>query len=382
MAMADVKSRSCFCGAAFFGHRQCSAPTSCPRQTLGGGHWHRALPLLETMNEQERASKFPMLDLRGLKKHVEAQASGRGRHALRSTPVNTPRHRDSQPGKSWPGSDSSSSFRLQSAPGVEPMTVYETRKEKEPSADPDSDSSFFGLKAKDWSQSSESEDSDSHDTRAFLEEQTVMKWRGERLIHEDSDFAFLFTSFEEAYGSGGHAVASAWSRCRLLAESNLEADAAHVLKVSEQTMRNVDLTRRKAAEAKAKAKASRVDASSLRHPGRGSAKEEDAEGPTKNSRFVSALVGIMEEAKVGWSEGMQASHQELLGLMNCAALSSLRHPVWLWAALFRSLWDLVERVLYPAAQLVESPKSSPHSLILLVLGPSNCAARSAKIWST
>ena len=65
---------------------------------------------------------------------------------------------------------------------------------------------------------------------------------------EDRGSAFVFTSFEEAYGAGGQAVASAWSRGRILAIGTLEADASHVWKVSAETMKTVNLTRRQQAE--------------------------------------------------------------------------------------------------------------------------------------
>ena len=39
----------------------------------------------------------------------------------------------------------------------------------------------------------------------------VQNWREQHILFDDKDFAFVFTSFEEAYAHGGRAVAKAWA---------------------------------------------------------------------------------------------------------------------------------------------------------------------------
>ena len=80
----------CFCGVEQVGHKRCSDGNRCPRQAVGQGHWHVALPQLESMPTAERTRRYPGLRLRSLARHVAEQGlkkQGRkhGRHPHVST---------------------------------------------------------------------------------------------------------------------------------------------------------------------------------------------------------------------------------------------------------------------------------------------------------
>ena len=68
--MPSSDDRRCFCGEAYLGHEACVKGQNCPRQKLGAGHWHVALPQLQVMNSASRDERYPRLDLPALEHHV------------------------------------------------------------------------------------------------------------------------------------------------------------------------------------------------------------------------------------------------------------------------------------------------------------------------
>ena len=87
--------RQCHCGKAYLGKGSCKDGPRCPRTVLGDGHWHWALPRLEAMQPDELARRYPELDLRKLRSHVNQH---RHKHESRMTqrrvwPTRAPRSR-------------------------------------------------------------------------------------------------------------------------------------------------------------------------------------------------------------------------------------------------------------------------------------------------
>ena len=64
------QGRACFCGDVYLGHGKCARAHRCPRQYLGQGSWHVALPLLQTMTSDDLEYWYPGLYLPKLTKHV------------------------------------------------------------------------------------------------------------------------------------------------------------------------------------------------------------------------------------------------------------------------------------------------------------------------
>ena len=64
------KVRACLCGDVYWGHGQCASEHECPRQYLGHGSWHVALPFLQAMTPDELHYRYPRLYLPKLADHV------------------------------------------------------------------------------------------------------------------------------------------------------------------------------------------------------------------------------------------------------------------------------------------------------------------------
>ena len=76
---------------------------------------------------------------------------------------------------------------------------------------------------------------------AEMEQNRVAKWSRGNLAQDGRDFAFWFSSFQEAYTQAGRAVALAWTKVRECEESTLANDAARVLAVAATPARTKEI---------------------------------------------------------------------------------------------------------------------------------------------
>ena len=121
------------------------------------------------------------------------------------------------------------------------------------------------------------------------------------------DFAFCFVSFDEAYIAAGRPVSIAWSRARLLAEPAMASDMAEVSRVDATTTKIIRVDeQRKMVSAKRRKITS---AAFLRQPGKGTQVEEEDKD---KQRFVEPLARLMMDCKVGHSENISASNDEIM----------------------------------------------------------------------
>jgi len=193
----------------------------------------------------------------------------------------------------------------------------------------ESDTSIFGLRSvlhetvevdelsEAMSQGSESEDESK--PRAMAEKDRVSKWRQENFLLDDSDFAYVYNDFEEAYTHAGRAVAVTWSKARVLAEPELimdlvrmeavEATAAKIRRVDEQ---------RKSVAAMKKEKASKP---CLRQPGEGA---EPEEGEGGKARFVEPIMQLMMDCRVGRAENPKATDVEVRNSLKRKAMKAIQ----------------------------------------------------------
>ena len=99
----------------------------------------------------------------------------------------------------------------------------------------------------------------------------VEAWRTERLLLDDNDFAFVFSSADQAYTKAGRAVAEAWLRVRRQQSLHLATDAARVLSLPANVIKKVDSARAELGQVrKGQPKSAKAErrASSLRNPGK------------------------------------------------------------------------------------------------------------------
>ena len=117
--------------------------------------------------------------------------------------------------------------------------------------------------------------------KAEVSMECARSWRVERLMAEDKDFAYAFSSFEDVYDMAGRAVAMEWARTRQREESKGGLDIAQAASVDQQATAvsakvivKVDRGRRHLAQERRR-EARDVDyvkrMSHLRQPGRGGA---------------------------------------------------------------------------------------------------------------
>ena len=105
--------RTCWCGYTYGPRGRCER-AACPRKTLGHGHWHIALPRLLKMSQERRLKDYPLLDLRGLRKHVEKYAARKEERKKRKH--HRSRRRTRTPARDTRSSHSRASRTLHTAP--------------------------------------------------------------------------------------------------------------------------------------------------------------------------------------------------------------------------------------------------------------------------
>ena len=122
---------------------------------------------------------------------------------------------------------------------------------------------------------------------------------------DDLDFAYVYTSFEEAYLDAGQAVAMAWSRAKVLAEPEMVSDMAKIsaVEATAAKIRKVDEQRKVVVSKRRKL----ANASFLRQPGKGTEAEEKDED---KQRFVEPLAQLMMDCNVGRAENASATNEE------------------------------------------------------------------------
>ena len=349
--------KKCFCGARYVDGR--CPKMYCPREQLGRGAWHKALTQLQTLESQGLLNTtFPGFDLRGLEKHVERnmrrmadlsaehmaeerRARGSGRVKLTEDErsrmqgeicKHESRQREERGPSTWrkprqqrdPQSSSGGNPEGQSqasrSAGGNPAK-HKPAAEEESHSDAeltdgftvldsdDSAASIFGLRSalheiEDCDELSDQ--SSQEDDFWGAEKERVAKWRAVHFLLDERDFAFVFTSFEEAYANAGRAVAMAWRKARIQAEPEMVLDAAKssAVDATATKIRKVDEQRKAAASKK-----STAEASSLRHPGR------EAEADVKcgeKERFIEPLAQLMMDCKYGHKENSSAEDEEIM----------------------------------------------------------------------
>jgi hypothetical protein len=136
--------------------------------------------------------------------------------------------------------------------------------------------------------------SQDYDERGVAELDIVNAWRNAHLLQHDADFAYVFTSLEQAWRHAGRAVARAWSRAKLWVEPETT------------TADNGDM------EALCRMKVTKSPF--LRQPGEdGYAEEADRD----RARFIEPLAQLMMDFKVSQSEDAPSTDKEIM--------TSLRH---------------------------------------------------------
>ena len=154
-------------------------------------------------------------------------------------------------------------------------------------------------------------DSSSHDNHGMpmAERDKVAKWREEKSLENNEDFAYYYTEFTEAYGDAGKAVAMAWVRARALAVPGMASDMARISRVESLSamIQKVD-HQRKNSGTKKKLR-SMPSASFLRQPGKGAEMEEEE---ADKVRFIQPLAQLMMDCKVGREDNTSATDEELM----------------------------------------------------------------------
>ena len=176
----------------------------------------------------------------------------------------------------------------------------------------ESDVSIFGLRSiayssdGSWSECDQSLISDnSDDIDTDTEKQLVANWRETRQLQYDRDFAFIYTTFDEAYAEAGRAVSTAWSRCRQRAELSLHTDASHILafKATSEKIKACEEAKKKIQQRIRGPMRSRP----LRNPGQGT---QPAECDADKERFKQQLIDIMKLGECHKRNNSKASDQE------------------------------------------------------------------------
>ncbi len=164
--------------------------------------------------------------------------------------------------------------------GVEEFTVLDSD---------ESGASIFGLRSVLHKVEEDDELSDSSSQgdgeMAVAEKEQVNKWRADNLLLDNLDFAYVFTDFEEAYSHAGRAVATAWSRARVLAEPEMVTDMAKVSAVEATATKIRKVDEQKKTRQQATKKKRLIDASFLRQPGKGTEVEEEEEDKCNSQRI-------------------------------------------------------------------------------------------------
>ena len=357
---AMVDRDECFCGGSYKGRGKCGNGQGCPRQQLGNGSWHVALPKLNDMKASEVAQRYPGLQLQKLQCHVAVNAD-----RVYSRQEKTSRERREQRERwhvrrserhTWRQVTSSSASAeralddqlqdymqqgddevvlptrvkgesMQDDPKDDEMAGLEPESEDEESmaatvlSSDDSEASLYDLRGRihdpeaEWSDGDESivsgDNEDQEEERA-----KVMQWRMDQGMEDDKDFAFVYVSFEEAYAEQGRSVAMAWSRCRQRAQHSLSTDAAHVLSMktllpSAKVMKSCDNAKKE----KGKHHNSnpwlvkkKMKDDPLRNPGQGT---QPPECEADKERFKQLLIDIMEEGGGFKQDNSQALENEM-----------------------------------------------------------------------
>ena len=103
----------------------------------------------------------------------------------------------------------------------------------------DSIARVFGLHARDYEvdESNELSDVSSQgcDEVSMAERGEVCKWRTDNFLADDLDFAYVFSSFAQAYLNAGKAVAKHWSKSRILANPAVFSDESRFSKIEGTT---------------------------------------------------------------------------------------------------------------------------------------------------
>ena len=361
-----MKYKICYCGGRY--RNGSCGRNDCPRATLGHGSWHIALPKLRALNYAGKmCRRYPDLDLRDLGEHVAHMEARKGtpypEHEIPQREGGSDRRQDAVRGRSprrqrvvldrrrsdhRPDPHVASSSRPQlplreatrqgaassSRNGpikIEPTEESEGYQDEEgeeevpsggdsvesngtywtvPDSD-ESDASIYGLRrilheVEEGSEISAAS-SDDDDERSLAEREAVLTWREANEMLDDIDFAYCYKTFEEAYGEAGQPAAVAWSRARLMAEPNLASDVAKVSKIDATTtkIKKVDRQRHLAISKRRKI----TTGSYLRQPGKGTEIEEVQEDKL---RFVEPLAQLMKDCKVGHSDNITASDDEII----------------------------------------------------------------------
>ena len=130
---------------------------------------------------------------------------------------------------------------------------------------------------------------------------------------------FVYVDVVEAHSQAGRAVATTWSRARVLAEPELVSDVAkdNAVEATATKIRKVDEQKRWRHQNKAAATKAR-DESFLRQPGKCTEAEEKDES---KERFIEPLVQPMRDCKVGRAENASATEKEIMNSLRRMATS-------------------------------------------------------------